>query len=221
MSEQNPRGALLIDELPSVLKEHGKAFLHISINYNNKVIETFLDEELQLGEGRFDPFVLMEALDKCPSTIAFWSVLLSDLKEDLAVNKRKLDSIEATLRIALGDQIVEQRSSKTSKAASISEVNDSFARYINNEASSEEDLDAYLKGVENKKTILAKRKEYLQVQSEFHLVESQVDKIGIVVRAWSEQGYTLKSQVEIMKLLIQQGLMKIPTRAVYEGWEGE
>lgn len=229
------RGALLVEELPSVLQGYGSEFLHIVIQLDEKTVESNLKEELLLGEAMFDPFALMQAMDKCPATTAFWSVLLTECKESLAEAERRLKVATGNIKMTISEWILTERPASSNKMPSAAEIDDRYSAYFLTEGS--ERITATfpprvtIELVGELSTATSKQTErginFLTLKAEFDAanktveeLQSKVRKIEIVYLAWKDKGYMLTAQANLMQTLINQELIKIPkSRSVYKGWD--
>lgn len=224
---QQQRGALLVEELPSVLQGHGSEFLHIVIELGNKTVESNLKEELLLGEAMFDPFALMQAIDKCPATTAFWSVLLTECKESLADKERRLKVVTGNIKMAISQWILTERPASSNKMPSAAEIEDRYSAYFLTEGV--ERVQSALPVIAGDTTSInaITNKTFVELKTEFDTINAQVEelqskvrKIEIVYLAWKDKGFMLTAQANLMQTLINQELIKIPkARTVYKGWE--
>lgn len=212
------RGKLLIKELPSVLKKHGEEFLQVRINLEDRVIESNLQQELVLGEAKFDPFALVDVMDRIPGTVAFWNTLLVETKEKFNIAERDLKVKTSYARILTFEIIRKLRPEGTGKKLPTqAEVGDYFNKYfLNNDIA----IDEGIRRDENLvKRIIDIRSSFKKVQQKHDELQGQVERITIIHSAWREKSFMIRAQVELMRTLISQNMMKIPEeRRVYENW---
>lgn len=207
------RGSLLISEMPSILKNYGDEFLRVSFNIDGKIIESNLQDELLLGDGKFDPFAVMEALDKVPAIIAFWSTLLVEIKERLHQHEQQLKILEANAKEFCSNLIMDQRPEGAKKMPSQAEVDNKYASLF-----LIEDMKP-LMDTQPGGEILGIKTELNELSAKAADLESKANKIEIVYTAWRDRSYMLTTQASLMETLIKNELIKIPKdRRVYENW---
>jgi len=207
------RGALLIDEMPSILKNYGEEFLKVSFVIDGKMIESNLRDELLLGDAKFDPFAVMEALDKVPAIIAFWSTLLVELRERLRQYEQRLKILEAKAKEFCSDRIMEERPKDAKKMPSQAEVDMKYASlFLIGET---KPLIDACPGAE----ILGLKTDLDETMANINELANKANKVEIVYTAWRDRSYTLTTQASLMETLIKNELIKMPKdRRVYENW---
>jgi len=214
------RGALLVEELPSVLKEHGHEVLQIKITLDDKVVESNLQEELVLGEAKFDPFMLMDAIDRCPAVTAFWSTLLIEVREYHRIAERSYKIISSRAKNLISRLIAAERSGKSTKTPSAAEIDATFSEFFLGDCTKEELAAEFSHDdlVDTPDEVFELYLELRKADADVSRLKGQVDKLEIVQSAWREKGFMLKAQADLLQTLMNQGQIVIPQRKIYEGW---
>lgn len=217
VSEVEQRGELLVEELPSILREHGDDFLKITITLGDKVVESNLKEELLLGDAKFDPFAVMDALDKTPATTAFWNTLLVEVKEKLKLAERAFKTTDGSVRMFISGKISAERAG--TKAPSAAEIETLYNSLFVPEGQSA-NVDAAFTGIVKESQDVVKLYQKLQTRMrQLDELKKKAAQLEIIHQAWKDRGYTLASICSLMETLIKQNLVKIPIeRKVYENW---
>lgn len=209
--ETRQRGSLLIDEMPSILKDHGPEFLHIKFTMDEKTIECNLMDELLLGEAKFDPFAVMEALDRTPAIIAFWSTLFVEVKEHIYQMEQKQKLLEAQAREFCFNQISLERPEGAKKMPAQAEVDTKFSNLFLVEG----DIQLPTATPE----IQTLKRELQENAKKLDELKAKASKVEIVYTAWRDRSYMLTTQASLMETLIKNELIKLPKdRRVYENW---